>query len=170
MSFLDQLMADFSPAVLAWVGAVISWVPAFYVHYQQSRAQKIAEKKEKLETLMYECLQIDAWADKQESIFLTYPVKPLPHGVSMNWPNKIEVLLKVETIVLLHFSGVTEQMRKVESAAFAFADYLLQTYVARQKLTAAQLPHPGNPPQRAPLRQKLADAQQELIDAIRELM
>lgn len=166
----------FSPAVgyiiATLLGVVFTWAFTHRRDSRRFREQKTAEKKEKLETLMNECLQIDAWADKQQKIYLSYPAH---EDAAMNLREKIKEFSKMEAIVLLHFRESTDEVKALQSAGIAFADYLLEVYDRRKRQEKnhggiLQLDDPENPHELPENRQKLSAARDKFIEEILKLI
>lgn len=157
MNFLNH------PLVAVLVGALIAWVSGVFTHRRQLQAQKSAELRSKLEMLMVECSQIDAWAKKQENHYLAVPARFTQQA-------EVSPIDKIWAVAILYFPEIYDKASDLDSAGFEFVKYLHDICKTRQRQNTMQLAHPENPPDLAGHKQNISEAQSELIDVIRTLM
>lgn len=98
MNFLNQLAANLAEHFSVLVGMAIGWaggiVTARYSHRLQTVAEKSKERKSKLEALVAECYEINAWGNRQEEFCL--------YGAAR--PSESSPIAKIKAIVFLYFS------------------------------------------------------------------
>lgn len=121
MDWKTELFASSIDLLPVLVGAMIAWVAgifgAKYSHRLQSSAAQDAELRKKLEELVYQCSEIEYWAEKQEHHYLYGDRQELiPNPVS-----------KINVIASLYFSEIELEAQKLNVAVGEYRLHLMKS-------------------------------------------
>lgn len=113
----------------AIIGVAGGLVGTTYAHKLSSGQAKTSEKKNKLESLVTECYEVEIWLKKQESYYFYGGDEILEQSP----------ISKIEAIEVLYFPELNEQVTELSNKALAYRAWLIE---GAQLRIAAKSPTP----------------------------
>ncbi|MCC4859337.1 hypothetical protein [Vibrio splendidus] len=102
-----------SGALIALVGALVG---SNYTHRLNSNANKLAERRSKLELIVIECFEISVWLKKQENYYFFGSDETIEQSP----------MAKIAALNAIYFEELDEQVNSLSNAEICYRSFLVE--------------------------------------------